>query len=750
MTIRKKFYLGFGCLIALTLLLYAVTFRGIGDVRQAHKGTIEALSGAADVEQQAKQISRYLLQVQEVRGSLDGALGQLRNEMLQNAPQLQLFADDRRDLLAPFIEQDAAAELASLLALEPAWSESLIEQHRSLLQTAERISQTWQPRHEGLAEGLSDLKRTLLYWTLKVANLLFIQSSLGELIAEKLADTSLEEFKAGPLYRNFAADFPDLRQTFDIVTPENQQLYGMVNHLDDLAFSGKWDEARLFYRDNIPPLIKSILVDLDRVIAIENQILAAQKGAVQLLNSELNGQVLLLQQELSALERQLLDRQQASGRAMAEAAGLVLNSSRNLEGQITRIDRISLLIALAVVAIGLPAAFFTTSLISRPVARVVGMLQRMEQGDLGARLNFQRSDELGTMGQALDRFAESMQKDVLGAFKSLAAGDFTFRAGGVIGTPLAEANQALKQLIARIQLAADNVYSGSLAMTDSSVTLSQGANVQAVSAEEASRSIEEMSVNIRQNAENARETEKIAGQAAENAREGGAAVKKTVVVMRDISERIKIIEDIARQTNLLALNAAIEAARAGESGKGFAVVAAEVRKLAERSQLAAGEINQLSSSSVEVAELAGGLLAIMLPEIERTAELVREIALASCEQDAGAGQINRAIQQLDAVIQQNASASEEMAGTAEELSSQSDQLRRMIATFRVGSARSPAPENSAGQLSCHPRQLPAALPNAAAALHRARNRSVNPDPNRADDVSGSAGSPGPREPEPAG
>jgi methyl-accepting chemotaxis protein len=140
----------------------------------------------------------------------------------------------------------------------------------------------------------------------------------------------------------------------------------------------------------------------------------------------------------------------------------------------------------------------------------------------------------------------------------------------------------------------------------------------------------------------------------------------------------------------------------------------------------------------------------MLPEIERTAELVREIALASCEQDAGAGQINRAIQQLDAVIQQNASASEEMAGTAEELSSQSDQLRRMIATFRVGSARSPAPENSAGQLSCHPRQLPAALPNAAAALHRARNRSVNPDPNRADDVSGSAGSPGPREPEPAG
>jgi methyl-accepting chemotaxis protein len=153
--------------------------------------------------------------------------------------------------------------------------------------------------------------------------------------------------------------------------------------------------------------------------------------------------------------------------------------------------------------------------------------------------------------------------------------------------------------------------------------------------------------------------------------------------MKDIAERIQIIEEIARQTNLLALNAAIEAARAGEHGKGFAVVAAEVRKLAERSQSAAGEINDLSTSSVEVAEKAGRLLDVIVPNIQKTADLVQEIAAASKEQDAGAEQINRSIQQLDGVIQQNASAAEEMASTTEELSAQAEQLQQMVAFFDV-------------------------------------------------------------------
>jgi methyl-accepting chemotaxis protein len=164
-------------------------------------------------------------------------------------------------------------------------------------------------------------------------------------------------------------------------------------------------------------------------------------------------------------------------------------------------------------------------------------------------------------------------------------------------------------------------------------------------------------------------------------------VAETVKAMKEIAAKINIIEEIARQTNLLALNAAIEAARAGEHGKGFAVVAAEVRKLAERSQKAAGEINELSTSSVAVAEVAGQMLTAIVPNIQKTAELVQEIAAASREQDAGAEQISKSIQQLDSVIQQNASASEEMASTAEELSGQAEQLSEMIGFFVVEEGR---------------------------------------------------------------
>jgi methyl-accepting chemotaxis protein len=195
--------------------------------------------------------------------------------------------------------------------------------------------------------------------------------------------------------------------------------------------------------------------------------------------------------------------------------------------------------------------------------------------------------------------------------------------------------------------------------------------------------MEEMGANIKQNADNAIQTERIALKAAADAREGGEAVSKTVDAMKSIASKISIIEEIARQTNLLALNAAIEAARAGEHGKGFAVVASEVRKLAERSQKAASEITDLSKTSVSVAEQAGDLLAKILPDVQKTASLVQEITLASREQDSGAGQITQALQQLDAVIQQNAASAEELAATAQELSEQSGNLQSTIAFFRI-------------------------------------------------------------------
>jgi methyl-accepting chemotaxis protein len=338
------------------------------------------------------------------------------------------------------------------------------------------------------------------------------------------------------------------------------------------------------------------------------------------------------------------------------------------------------------VVVGFWFAFFFARSISVPMVKTVEMIEKMNDGKLDQRLEMQRGDEIGRMAEALDEFANRMQQEIIAAFDSLAVGNFTFKAEGVIREPLQKTNAAMNELVAQIKLASQHVYEGSKSMTVSSMQMSQGSTEQAAAAEEASSSVEEMNATIRQNADNAMETERIAIKTAENAIEGGQAVGEAVQAMRDIAEKINIIEEIARQTNLLALNAAIEAARAGEQGKGFAVVAAEVRKLAERSQVAAGEINELSINSVDVAERAERLLDVIVPDIQRTAELVQDISASSREQDAGADQINKSIQQLDSVIQQNAASSEEIASTAEELSGQAEHLRTMIGTFIVDSS----------------------------------------------------------------
>jgi methyl-accepting chemotaxis protein len=241
----------------------------------------------------------------------------------------------------------------------------------------------------------------------------------------------------------------------------------------------------------------------------------------------------------------------------------------------------------------------------------------------------------------------------------------------------------LNSIVIMVKSSAEYVSSGSQELSSSSEEMSQGANEQAAAAEEVSSSMEQMGANIRQNADNALQTESISTKASKDTLEGASIVDKTVTAMKQIAEKISIIGEIARQTNMLALNAAIEAARAGEHGKGFAVVAAEVRKLAERSQTAANEINGISTESVAIAEKAGAMLKQVTPDIQKTADLVQEISAASKEQNSGVEQINKAISQLDQVIQQNASASEEMASTAEELASQAEQLQATIDFFKT-------------------------------------------------------------------
>nr|MBP7656365.1 HAMP domain-containing protein [Pseudoxanthomonas sp.] len=261
------------------------------------------------------------------------------------------------------------------------------------------------------------------------------------------------------------------------------------------------------------------------------------------------------------------------------------------------------------------------------------------------------------------------------------AGDFQ-----VLQNAVNDSMDKLAEIIEQVRGAADALTNAAGQVSATAQSLSQSSSEQAASVEETSASIEQMSASINQNSENAKITDAMASKSSSEAGEGGEAVKSTVEAMKNIAGKIGIIDDIAYQTNLLALNAAIEAARAGEHGKGFAVVAAEVRKLAERSQVAAQEIGTLAGTSVTLAERAGKLLDEMVPSINKTSDLVQEIASASQEQTAGVGQINNAMGQLNKATQQNASASEELAATAEELGGQAGQLQELMEFFTVDTA----------------------------------------------------------------
>ncbi len=248
---------------------------------------------------------------------------------------------------------------------------------------------------------------------------------------------------------------------------------------------------------------------------------------------------------------------------------------------------------------------------------------------------------------------------------------------------LNEMVKAMVNVVSEVQNAADNVADGSSAISSSAQEMTQGATEQSASVEEVLASIEEMAASINQNTDNAQQTDRIAQKAADAITEGSKAVEFTIKAMREIAQKITVITDIAEKTDLLAINAAIEAARAGEHGEGFAVVASEVRKLAEMSQHAAKEITQTAQASVETAENSGTLLKNIVPDIQKTARLVQEIAAASLEQNAGTKQINSAINQLNTVSQQNASSAEELSSSAEELTSQAEQLKEVISFFKI-------------------------------------------------------------------
>lgn len=332
-------------------------------------------------------------------------------------------------------------------------------------------------------------------------------------------------------------------------------------------------------------------------------------------------------------------------------------------------------------------------ILGQSIAEVTRVMAALSRGELRERIESELPGDLNVIkistNQSMQAIGEIVS-ELSRTLKSLEEGDLTRRITMELPGDLAliqhSVNQfasSLSEMITKIVIGANEITMASSEVSKSSNSLSHGAEIQASSIEETTSSIEEMNGSINETANNAKKTNELASQASEMAKSGGESVAKTVDAMRNIADRIKIIEDIVYQTNLLALNAAIEAARAGEHGKGFAVVAAEVRKLAKRSQIAAKEISEITGRSVAISEEAGQLISSALPKILETASLIRDISVAATEQDAGIGQISIAMNQLDQVTQANASASQELAATATHLNIQASSLTDMMKFFQL-------------------------------------------------------------------
>ncbi|MCW8930865.1 MAG: methyl-accepting chemotaxis protein [Gammaproteobacteria bacterium] len=622
--IFSKILLGFSIVLSILIVISSWSYININSMISDGKEVIDGNKLRGNILQREIDHLNWVNQ-----------LSQFLND--DNINELELQLDHTKCKLGKWYFGDGRKQAEILVPELKPFLDSLEEPHRHLHESASKIKELYQQADARLPTVLANLEGAHLSWAGQAQNaILTHQNQLGLQLDPKKC--GLGKFMYGPKGQAIKEKNPEFAQLLSRIEPFHNKLHEAGHEIEEALTTNDYDAAINIYQENVVPALKGVRGILTTM----------QETALSQLEGKTKANR-VFSESTQPLLNQLVDIFHKVNEVTSEN---ILTEDQMVEnGLQTR--QLVLVLSIVAVILGVIIAVFLARAISKPILQAVGFANTVSKGDLTQMVQVDQKDETGQLINSLGSMVIN-----------------------------------LREVVSGVLTATSNVSQGSTQLSDSIQNLSSGASEQAASVEETSSALEEMSANVNQNADNAKQTEKMAESASQQAEEGGEAVRHTVTAMKDIADKINIIEDIAYETKILALNAAIEAARAGEHGRGFAVVAAEVRKLAGNSEAAANEISDLAKNSVGISVKAGQMLEEMVPTIKKTADLVQEISASSEEQATGINEINGAMTQLDTVTQNNAALSEELASTAEEMNSQAMSLEDMMSFFTTDNSGS--------------------------------------------------------------